>query len=171
MPVKARQVSCSGVPWGRKRAFEKPILSAELRKANAITMAAIAKAMTDDEMKSAAEYYASMKWTPWVKVIETPKVPKTLAAGGVYLQLEDARTEAIGSRIVETPEDTEHFETFRDPRMGFIAYVPPVSIEKGEKLVKTGGGAGLSRAASATGRTSRASGHPSSTPTVVSRRP
>ena len=33
-------------------------------------MIAIAKGMTDEEMKAAAEYFGSMKWTPWIKVVE-----------------------------------------------------------------------------------------------------
>lgn len=33
-------------------------------------MIQFAKAMTDDEIKAAATYFSSMKWTPWVKVVE-----------------------------------------------------------------------------------------------------
>src|SRR5688572_31605528 len=43
--------------------------SADSRKANTNVMITIAKAMTDDEVKLAAEYFASMKWTPWIKVM------------------------------------------------------------------------------------------------------
>src|SRR5947207_14849228 len=39
--------------------------SAEPRKANTNVMITIAKGMTDDEIKAAAEYFGSMKWTPW----------------------------------------------------------------------------------------------------------
>jgi hypothetical protein len=28
-----------------------------------------AKAMTDDEIKAAAGYFTSMKWTPWIHVV------------------------------------------------------------------------------------------------------
>jgi cytochrome c553 len=48
-------------------------------------------------------------------------------------------TERIGQRIIETPEDNERTE-LRDPRSGFIAYVPTGSIDKGRDLVTTGGG-------------------------------
>ena len=37
------------------------------------------------------------------------------------------------------PEDNAR-EALRDPRSGFVAYVPVGSIKKGEALVKTGGG-------------------------------
>ena len=40
--------------------------SAEPRKANTNVMIAIAKGMTEDEIKAAAEYFGSMKWTPWI---------------------------------------------------------------------------------------------------------
>ena len=49
------------------------------------------------------------------------------------------RTEPIAGRIIEVPEDMEQAETLRNPRSGFVAYVPPGSIEKGRDLVTTGG--------------------------------
>jgi cytochrome c553 len=114
--------------------------SADARKANTNIMIAIAKGMTDEEVKAAAEYFAAMKWTPWIKVVETATVPKTRIAGGMFLKLAGAETEPIGSRIIETPEDTERTEVLRDPRSPFFAYVPVGSLEKGEALVATGGG-------------------------------
>ena len=58
----------------------------------------------------------------------------------MFLKLEGGETEPIGKRIIEMPEDTERTEMLRDPRSGFIAYVPAGSIKKGEALVTTGGG-------------------------------
>ena len=55
--------------------------SADTRKANTNVMIAIAKGMTDEEIKAAAEYFGSMKWTPWIKVVEANTVPKTRIAG------------------------------------------------------------------------------------------
>ena len=114
--------------------------SAEPRKANTNTMIAIAKGMTEDEIKAAAEYFGSMKWTPWIKVVETSEVPKTRIAGGMYLTLEGNEKEPLGQRIIETPENAEETEVLRNPRSGFIAYVPKGSIKKGEALVVTGAG-------------------------------
>jgi cytochrome c553 len=90
-------------------------------------------------MKDAARYFSSMRWTPWVKVIETETVPKTRIAGGMFLRLEGGATESIGQRIIETPVNTETTEQLRDPRSGFIAYVPVGSLKKGEALVMKGG--------------------------------
>jgi len=114
--------------------------SAEPRKANTNVMIAIAKAMTDDEIKASAEYFGSMKWTPWIKVVETTSVPKTRIAGGLFLAVEGGGQEPISDRIIEIPENTEATEVLRDPRSGFIAYAPTGSIQRGEALVTSGGG-------------------------------
>ena len=113
--------------------------SADTRKANTILMASFAKSMTDNEIKAAAEYFGSMKWTPWIRVVETNMVPKTRIAGGMFLAVEGSEKEPIGHRIIEAPENTEATETLRDARSGFIAYVPPGSVKKGESLVVNGG--------------------------------
>ena len=67
---------------------------------------------------------------------------ETYVCGGLHLELEGAAagTEPIGQRIIETPENTEHAEVHRNPRSGFIAYVPVGVIAKGEALVQTGAG-------------------------------
>jgi cytochrome c553 len=114
--------------------------SADARKANTNVMIAIAKGMTDDEVKAAAEYFSSMPWTPWIKVIEAGTVSKTRIAGGMFLRLDARETEPIGERIIETPEDTEGTELLRNARSGFIAYVPEGSIKRGEALVTNGAG-------------------------------
>ena len=105
--------------------------SAEPRKANTNVMIAIAKGMTEDEIKAAAEYFGSMKWTPWIKVVETNTVPKTRIAGGMFLTLEGDEKEPLGQRIIETPENAEGTEVLRDPRSGFIAYVPVGQHQEG----------------------------------------
>jgi cytochrome c553 len=112
--------------------------SAEPRKANTNAMITIAKAMTPEEIKETAEYFGSMKWTPWVRVVETNTVPKVESRGGIWIP-EGNEKEPIGVRIIETPENPERTEILRDPRSGFIAYVPVGSIRKGETLSKTGG--------------------------------
>jgi cytochrome c553 len=114
--------------------------SADPKKANTNAMIAIAKAMTDDEIKATAEYFGSMKWTPWVKVVETATVPKTRIAGGLFLKLDGKDTEPIGQRIIEVPDNTESTELLRDPHSGFTAYAPIGSIKKGEALVTNGAG-------------------------------
>jgi cytochrome c553 len=113
--------------------------SAESRKTNTNLMITIAKGMTDDEIKAAADYFGSMKWTPWIKVVETNTVPKTRNANGMFLTLEGDEKEPLGKRIVETPENAEATEVLRNPRSGFFAYVPVGSIKKGEVLATKNG--------------------------------
>jgi cytochrome c553 len=114
--------------------------SADGRKANTVRMAGFAKNMTDDEIKAAAQYFSSMKWTPWIRVVEADMVPKTHINGGMFIAEEGAAKEPIGQRIIEAPEKAEDTENFRNPHSGFVAYVPPGSIKKGEALVTNGAG-------------------------------
>jgi cytochrome c553 len=102
-------------------------------------MGPIARAASDDDVRQAAEYFAALKPTVWVKVIETATPPKTfIATAGRHRQLHpDGGTEPIGRRILEIPADPFRTE-IRDPHSGFIAYVPPGSIARGEALVKGG---------------------------------
>lgn len=113
--------------------------SADPRKPNTNTMIELAKALTEDEIQAAAEYFGSMKWTRRVRVVETDLVPKTRIEGNLFIATEEARTEPIAGRIIEVPENEEQTETYRNPRVGFVAYVPVGSIRKGKDLVTTGG--------------------------------
>lgn len=113
--------------------------SADPRKANTNTMILLAKAMTDEEMRQAAEYFSAVKWTPRFRVVETNLVPTTRIAGELYIATSNKRTEPIAGRIIEVPEDEEQTEALRNPRVGFVAYVPVGSIRKGKDLVTLGG--------------------------------
>jgi cytochrome c553 len=113
--------------------------SADPKKANTNAMIAIAKAMTEAEIKDAAQYFGAMPWTAWIKVKEATEVPKTRVAGGLFLALDGGEKEPLAARIIEVPENTEATETLRDPRSGFIAYVPEGSIRRGEGMAKSCG--------------------------------
>lgn len=103
-------------------------------------MIGIAKTITDEEVRTAATYFASLKPRPWIRVVETDTVPKTyVGPGNKRLAHPDGGTEPIGARIIEIPED-EDIVLNRDPRSGFVAYVPKGSIAAGETLVTSGGG-------------------------------
>jgi len=117
---------------GARRTFDP-------RKPNTPTMIELAKAMTDEEIRESAEYFGAMPWTPWTRVVETDLVPRTRIVGNLFLTIEAERTEPIAGRIIEVPEDEEQSEGLRNPRSGFIAYVPVGSIKRGENLVTTGG--------------------------------
>ena len=114
--------------------------SADSRKANTTVMANIAKGMTDDEIRQAATYFSSIKAKPWIKVVETQPVPETTTSVGMFLPIAGGKQEPIGPRIIEVPEDVEAVEMLRNPRVGFIAYVPQGYINRGAVTVATGRG-------------------------------
>ena len=97
-----------------------------------------AKAAHDDEIKAAAAYFSSFPFKKWIRVIEAKEVPRSRIAGSMHVPTNDG-TEPLGQRIIEMPEDLARTE-LRDAASGFVAYVPPGSIKRGEALVKTGGG-------------------------------
>jgi cytochrome c553 len=114
--------------------------TSDKRKGNTDSMAGFAQAMTDEEIAAAAKYFTSIPATPWITVVERESVPKTKAIGGMLLTREgaEAEVEAIGERIIETPVSARDTDFLRNPRSGFIAYVPLGSLKKGEALVMNG---------------------------------
>ena len=104
-------------------------------------MEPIARALSGDDVRLAAEYFAALAPMPFVDVIETATPPKTYVSSVARHRVPspEGGTEPIGRRIVQIPSDP--FRTnIRDPKSGFVAYVPPGSIRRGEELVTTGGG-------------------------------
>jgi cytochrome c553 len=100
----------------------------------------IAAGLPEEDMKEAIKWFASLKPIPWYRVIEADTVPKSWVNGGrMRLPLPGGGTEPLGNRIITMPEDPDLVES-RDPRSGFIAYVPRGSIKKGEALAKGGSG-------------------------------
>jgi len=98
----------------------------------------IGKHTGEAEAKAAAEYFSSLKYKQWIRVVETPTVPRTeVIIGSMLAPVEGGGAEPLGQRIIETAEDLERVE-LRDSRVGFVAYVPPGSIKKGEALATSG---------------------------------
>lgn len=112
------------------------IHEASLRAAR---MNIIAAGLPEQDMRKAIEWFASLKPVVWYKVEEAQTVPKSWVNNGrMRLPLPSGGTEPLGNRIITMPQDPARVEE-RDPHSGFIAYVPPGSIKKGETLVNTGG--------------------------------
>jgi cytochrome c553 len=105
-------------------------------------MIAVAKAVDDEALRTAAAYFSQLKPRPWIRVVETDSVPRTHVAGWMLVANEPPEMEPIGTRIIEVPEDLERTE-LRDSQSGFIAYVPTGSIARGEALVTQGRGSAL----------------------------
>jgi cytochrome c553 len=72
-------------------------------------MATIAKGMTPDEMREAAEYFAARKPAAgYMKVVEAAEVPKTFVGEGAMRFVSPGNEkEPIGSRIIVVPQDEE----------------------------------------------------------------
>jgi len=110
--------------------------TADANKANGYEMQAIARNLTDEEARAAADYFSSIRFTKWVRVVESDTVPSfTATVNGLFLREEGGRTLPLGDRIVEMPEDTYQTNILRNPRSGFVAYVPIGSLKKGKQLV------------------------------------
>ena len=111
------------------------------RKANTGLMTHFAKMMTEEEIE-ACRTNISRRSPPrrgsgsWRA--RPCRRPGLKAACSFRLEGADAGNEPIGERIIETPEKTHDTEFLRNPRSGFIAYVPPGSLRKGEALVVNG---------------------------------
>ena len=96
-------------------------------------MIKLSKSVTDQELEEAAAYFASIKPRSNVAVVETDTVPKTQVRDLFLVPMDGSEKEPIGQRIIEIPENVEHFVS-RDSRARFIAYVPVGSIQKGRAL-------------------------------------
>jgi cytochrome c553 len=107
----------------------------------AARMNGFAKAMSDQEIRETSEWFASLPRRTFNRVVEAAIVPKTILGQGRMRFIDPAakgETEPIGARVISLPEDQE-LARFRDPRSGFVSYVPPGSIERGRALAETGG--------------------------------
>jgi cytochrome c553 len=109
-----------------------------------IRMTAIAKATSEQDVREAAAYFASLKPVPrWSIVEERAMVPKTYLGQGRmrFIDKDAPGMEPIGNRIITVPEDVRK-AIQRDPRTGagFISYVPVGSLARGKALAAGGNG-------------------------------
>ncbi|WP_434478607.1 c-type cytochrome [Gemmatimonas sp.] len=99
-------------------------------------MISVAKGFTDDEVRTAARYYARLKLTRRNIVCEVTDVPTTRIAGLLYA-LDGTGTEPIAGRLIEAPESIERHE-LRDPWVRYTTYVPVGSLARGRRLTTPG---------------------------------
>jgi cytochrome c553 len=104
-------------------------------------MADIAKGISPEDARAAADYFSARKQGEgYIKVVEKAEVPKSVVGeGAMRFVAPGGGEEPIGSRIIVVPQD-EALARARNPRSGFVAYVPPGSVAKGEALATSGGG-------------------------------
>jgi cytochrome c553 len=99
--------------------------------------AALVKELSEAELAEAARYFASLRPRASVRVVETEQVPRTSVSGWVHVDARSGEVEPLAGRILEVPEDAEHFES-RDARARFIAYAPVGSVQRGAALAAGG---------------------------------
>src|SRR6266404_9834123 len=88
------------------------------------SMYLMVEAVTPAEVKIAADYFSKVKYRKWIRVVESATVPKfDISSHNMLVKSRAGGAEPLGQRIVEMPENVEH-EELRDPRSGFVAYVP-----------------------------------------------
>jgi cytochrome c553 len=117
---------------GRRRSSEPRHLPASL-------MAERESRASARDTLAAARYFSALKPKPWIRLIETAMVEPMHIAGWMLVSSGVVDREAIGERIIETPENLEQTE-LRDDRSGFVAFVPAGSVDAGRELVENGGG-------------------------------
>jgi cytochrome c553 len=114
----------------RKSAWRGPYRPADLM-IHAVTHA------TDEELSAAAEYFAAESLHPRVVVVERENVPIPHVVGWVYAADKSGGVEPLGERLLEFAPDEVRHEN-RDDEMRYVAYVPPGSIGRGERIADAG---------------------------------
>lgn len=100
-------------------------------------MERVADNATDSEVAVAAQYFSHIAARQRARVVEAREIPRVEPALGLYMPVPNGGKEPLGQRLVEMAEDPSRHE-LRDPRVGYIAYVPPGSLVRGRVLATTG---------------------------------
>ena len=93
-----------------------------------------AKAVSDEEAREAALYFAGLTPKSNITIVESDVVPKTFVANWFLAAAIPPAQEPLGQRIIEVSDDLDRFES-RDTRVTFTAHVPPGSLARGRVLV------------------------------------
>jgi cytochrome c553 len=99
-----------------------------------------ARALRSADLIQAADYFSATRFVSRVQVIEAATVPKTYWKDFVLVPDKNLQSEPIGERIIEIPINFDDY-AHSDGRAGYIAYVPPGSIERGAVIASKGVGA------------------------------
>ncbi len=101
-------------------------------------MTTIARAMTDEQIRESAEYFAALPPLPVQEVMEADTVPVSYVNSRfMRLEVKDGGMEPIGERLITLPVD-EYRVKARDPYGKFMVYVPVGSLALGKDIVMNG---------------------------------
>jgi len=116
--------------------------SADRDQPDTAEMVKVAETVTPAALREAADYYAALPRSRWLRVVERAAVPKTIpdkygwrdpAPGG--------GTEPVGDRVVELSNDLP-LMLLGDDQVILTDYAPPGAISRGRRVAETGGGGG-----------------------------
>jgi cytochrome c553 len=119
--------------------FKSGARKTSVRGRNPELMVNTARAIANEEIEAAAPYFSALTPRSAIKIVEAVNAPKTRVVDWHLAVTLTAGTEPLGERIIEVPENLEQFER-RDGRSRWVAYVPLGSVQRGHKLVVSGGG-------------------------------
>jgi cytochrome c553 len=104
--------------------------------ANAAFLTRMKAGYAPADIASAARYFAALTPKTWIEVRETTQVPASAVVRQTLMRLAlpGSPAEALGERIVELPVDPVRLK-IRDAHSGFVAYAPPGSLERGQRVV------------------------------------
>ena len=114
----------------------------ERKGVRATVMIAMSKVLSDDAGQGRGGLFRALKPVPgYNKVVETDTVPKSyVGSGGMrFVTPAGGGSSRSAGRIIVLPQD-EARAHMRDPKSGFIDYVPKGSIAKGAELMAGGNG-------------------------------
>ena len=101
-------------------------------------MTNIARAMTDEQIRESAEYFAALPALAVQEVVEADNVPESYVNSRfMRLAVKDGGMEPIGERLITLPVD-EYRVKARDPYGKFTVYVPRGSLALGKDIVMNG---------------------------------
>ena len=107
-------------------------------------MVLASKALSEKELKEAAEYYAAIgpERQQWIKTVvgnEVPKGPAPFGDGGFRYHAADGATEPLPpGRVVETADDDDLVRARDQINGGFVQYVHAEDLALGEKAATAG---------------------------------
>lgn len=96
-----------------------------------------ARAVSDEQISAAAEYFSRLTLGRRVIVLERTRVPRTRPVGWVHVAEEGGGEEPLGERLLELAPDMNRHE-LRDEKLVYLAYVPRGSLARGRRLARTG---------------------------------
>jgi cytochrome c553 len=103
-------------------------------------MVEFASHLTDEDIRTAADYFSKQVLRRRVEVRESKKYPCVNAALWIYIKIDGCEDKPLGTQLVEfAPNKTPH--ELRDESMVYVAIVPVGSIARGRALSHEGGAA------------------------------